>query len=205
MEDEARMTPEESLSLIRQQEAATIHRLVPNPLFTYTPWGVSWLVGYGLFFLSYGLDGTPILPIPWGWALAVLLALQLLAFGVMFYGMTRSSLRVKGRSARKSAMFGMAWGISYPTAMAAASRFGPLLPPAEIGLFYTCLTLVLVAVLYMAGSAVWGDQRMFFLGAWTAVVVSVGAIAGPGIAWLLFSLLLGGAFITIGVLGRHRP
>ena len=56
-DDAAPVSAAESLRLIEAQRAATERSLTPDPRLIYWPWGVAWLVGFGLLFLRYGPDG----------------------------------------------------------------------------------------------------------------------------------------------------
>ncbi|MEK8108528.1 hypothetical protein NKG94_33475 [Micromonospora sp. M12] len=42
-----------ALRLIEDQRSATVRRLDPDARLLYWPWGVAWLVGFGLFFLRF--------------------------------------------------------------------------------------------------------------------------------------------------------
>ncbi|WP_084958549.1 hypothetical protein [Thermoactinospora rubra] len=204
MDEDQTPSPEETLRIIERQEAATFRQLVPNPLVVYTPWGLAWIVGFVTYFLATGLDGTPIVTIPWQVCFAVLMGAQVLAGVVMGAGLSRSSLQIKGRSSQQGMMYGFAWFVGMVAMGAIGSHFVTRLPDSEIPLLFTTVSLLVVGVLYMAGAAVWTDWRMFLLGAWTAIVDGVAATVGGGLAYLMIAVLVGGAFTAVGIVYRHR-
>ncbi|SEM36353.1 hypothetical protein [Nonomuraea pusilla] len=204
VDDDAVPGPEETLRLIEEQRAATVRRLKGDPLLFYAPWGTAWLIGFTAFFLHYGLDGRPYAPISQGQALAVLMAAQIVAGGVAALGIVRASRLTRGESTAKGAMFGYAWCAGMLLMGIIASRMSPQLPPAEATLIWAGMSMLVVAVLYMAGGAIWLDWRMFFAGVWVAAVNALGVLLGIGWHALLTAVLLGGGFIVMSLWLRRR-
>ncbi|WP_431900113.1 hypothetical protein [Nonomuraea sp. bgisy101] len=201
--DDEDLSPAEMMRLIEEQGAAAARRLQPDPLFLYAPWGLAWLVGFGTFFLSYGLDGRPIAPITWQLALAVLMGAQLLA-GAFLFWTARSAVKIRGGTAERGMMYGYAWFVGMLSMGLILSHFAPIFPRDQIGLLYASVSLLVVSILYMAGGAVWHEWPMFFLGVWIAAVNTAGATLGPGWHSLLISLLVGGGFFVMGIVLRRR-
>jgi hypothetical protein len=196
--------PEDTLRLMEEQRTATVRALRGDPLLFYGPWGVALLLGFGAFFLHYGLDGVPYAPISRTQALSVLMCGLLAAGGVAAFGIIRMAGAIRGETSAKGAMFGYAWFIGMALMVVIASRFSPMLPSAESGLLWAGASLTLVAVLYMAGGAVYSDWSMFFIGVWIAAVNALGVILGSGWHALLAAVLLGGGQIAIALWLRRR-
>jgi hypothetical protein len=198
-------SPEETLRLIEEQQAATVRRLRGNPLLLYVPWGIAWLIGFTCFFLHYGLDGVPYAPISQPQALTVLMITQMLAGAAAAYEITRMSSGVRGAISAKGAMYGYSWFAGMAVMTVTAIRFSPMLPIAEAGLLWAATSLLVVGVLYMTGGAIYMDWRMFFIGVWVHAVNATGVLLGPGWHALLTALLLGGGMIVAGLWwGRRR-
>lgn len=193
------MSPEETLRLIEQQQAETVKHLKGDPLLLYLPWGVAWLLGFTAFFLHYGLDGVPYAPISQGQALAVLMASQIVAGSLAGYGIVKMQGSTRGMLAAKGAMYGYTWFVGMVLMSVIAVRMSPMLPPAESGLLWGGVSMLVVALLYMAGGAIWMARQMFFLGVWIAAVTAAGVILGPGWHALLTAVLLGAGLIVMGV------
>ncbi|GII00286.1 hypothetical protein [Planobispora takensis] len=202
--DEQALSPEEMLRLIEQQETATVSRLAPNPVPHYLAWGVAWFVGFGAFFLRDGLSGTPYLAIPLGVTLALLFGLMALAMVVSAMTMWQLGSPVRGASQQRGTMYGFSWAFGFLAMWMIGVRFGPSLPIPEQGLLWSSLSMMVVAVLYMAGGAVWLVRPMFVLGAGVAVLNAVGTAAGPGWHALLMSVGAGGGSIIAGFVLRRR-
>ncbi|MEU4577382.1 hypothetical protein ACBI99_22935 [Nonomuraea sp. ATR24] len=192
-------SPEETLRVIEQQRAATARALQPNPLRMYVPWGVAWLVGFTAFFLHYGLHGESYAPIGQMQALTVLMVAQIVAGSVAAYEIVRMSGHTRGDNQARGTMYGYTWFAGMVLMILIAMRVSPLLPPELSGLLWAGGMLTVVAILYMAGGALWLQWPMFFLGVWIAAVNGVGVLVGAGWHALLTAVLLGGGQIAVGL------
>lgn len=201
---ERESSPEETLRLIERQRAVAVKALAGDPLLLYTPWGVAWLLGFGAFFLHYGLDGVSYAPISWQLALGVLMAGQLVAGAFVATGLVRLSSAVRGESTARGMMYGYAWFVGMVLMTVINIKFSQLLPMEERGLLWSGVSLMVVAVLYMAGGALYTQWPMFFMGVWIAAVDGLGVILGPGWHALLTAVLLGGGQIVTGIRLRRR-
>ncbi|MEO3748508.1 transporter [Plantactinospora sp. B5E13] len=195
-----------ALRLIVEQQAEAARRLRPNMLFYYWPWGLAWLIGFGLFFLRFGPDNRVFVALP-GWLpLATLLALLVVASLVSGLGSARTYGQVSGDSNRRGAWYGLSWGLGFATLTVVLSRISPHLPDDLGTLLWAGATVGLTGALHMAGGAVWLDRNLFTLGAWISVINIVGIIAGPGWHALVIAIGGGGGMLLVGaIVERRRP
>jgi hypothetical protein len=199
-DDEGPLSPEETLRLIEEQQARTSSRLGGDPLMMYASWGVAWLVGFGALFVHYAYGS-----ITQNMALAVLYPLMILAMAISSFAQRKGAAgQVRGEAAERGMMYGFAWAFGFACTIALGIRLSLLLPPDESGLLWGVTSMTIVAVLYMAGGAIWRRPMMFFLGAGVAVLNTIGAVAGPGVHALLMSVGAGGGFLAFGVVQRWR-
>ncbi|MFC4008743.1 hypothetical protein ACFOY2_16040 [Nonomuraea purpurea] len=198
-DDDRAASPEEMLRVIEEQSVATVKSLKGDPLLLYVPWGVSWFLGFTAFFLHYGLDGRPYAPISQMQALAVLMSCQLVAGALAAFGIVRMNRLIRGDTSARGAMFGYAWFAGMLVMAVICVRLSTILPPDESGLMWAGVSLLVVAVLHMAGGAIWLNWPMFFTGAWAAAVNALGVLLGPGWHALLTATLLGGGFVAAGL------
>ncbi|MFF4614903.1 hypothetical protein [Nonomuraea jabiensis] len=203
-DDDQVTSPEEMLRVIEEQRAATARWLHGDPLLLYAPWGIAWLLGFTAFFLHYGLDGRPYAPISQMQALAVLMGAQIVAGAVAAFGIVRMNKGIRGDLTARGTMYGYAWFAGMMLVVVIATRVSDLLPPDESGLVWGGASLMVVAVMHMAGGAIWLNWPMFFIGAWVAGVDAVGVLLGAGWHALLTAVLLGGGFIVAGLWLRRR-
>ena len=208
-EDLPPATPAESLRLIREQRAKTARSLTPDPRLVYWPWSVSWLVGFGAFFLRYGSDGDGLVAMPDWVPMVTLFTLMTLALVIMTIELRRAARQVAGESSTKGAMYGIAWMVAFASLGVTGGYLSDYLPPAQVGLFWSASSIGIVAVLYIAGAAIYPDRTMFALGCWLAIVNIAGVVAGPGWHALIISLAGGGGGLVLGFvawlrLARHR-
>ena len=179
-EDAAPPSPAASLQLIDEQKRAARRRLDIDPALMLVPWGVAWLVGYGLFFLRFGPDERVFVSMPEWLPLTVLLGLLCLAGAISGVAGVRAQHGVAGESAERGTMYGLSWMVGFSTFVVLASRFDDLLPDRDAGLLWASLPVLVTAILYMSGGAVWRDRYQFGLGVWLSVANVAGLLAGPG-------------------------
>ncbi|GAA3223286.1 transporter [Dactylosporangium siamense] len=192
-------SPAESLALIRQEQAAVADTVAINPLAYYLPWGVAWLIGYGLLFLRYGPGGRIFVPLPDWLPLVTLFALMVLAMTSTMVVSARRGRGVQGRSSWQGTAYGLAWFLAFAGVGSTTGRFVRYLPADEQGLLWACVSVGTVAVMYLAGSAIWLSRDMFVLGAWLTVINIAGVALGPGWHSLLISAGGGGGLIALGL------
>ncbi|AGZ38599.1 hypothetical protein [Actinoplanes friuliensis] len=196
--------PAESLRLIESQRALTERRLTPDPRLLLWPWGVAWLIGFGVFFLRFGPDGRIFVDMPSFVPLTVLLGLITLAGIVTGVVGARAGRQVSGPSSRQGAMYGITWSVAFIGMAVLFSKVSNLLPEPEANLLWAGAMVALTGALHMAGGAVWNDRSLFILGASISFVNVVGVIIGPGWHALIVSVLGGGGMLLAGLLSWLR-
>jgi hypothetical protein len=190
-DDSAPLTAADSLRLIQQQRDATERSLSPDARLLYWPWGIAWFVGFGLLFLRHGPNGRVYWDIP-GWVpLTTLFVLMAVAFVISGVAGARAGRAVSGDSSIKGLMYGNAWFMGFAGVGVILGKISPLLPEAERGLIWAAASVGLVAVMYMAGAAIWRSWDQFFLGVIIGVSNIVGVLVGPGWHSLIISLAAG--------------
>ncbi|MFC4585892.1 hypothetical protein [Sphaerisporangium corydalis] len=203
-EDDRALSPEETLRLIATQRAETARFLGGDPLLFYGTWGVAWVIGFGAYFLHYGLSGRAYAPISGGQALMILLVALALALAVTMYAGIRQGTQVRGPSQARGTMYGLTWFFAFFAQGVIGGHFSGMLPPAQAGLLWSCLSILVVSILFMAGAAVWNQPLMFLIGVWISAMNMIGVAAGPGWHALLVAAGVGGGFIVIGLVLRLR-
>lgn len=199
MDDQDALSPAESLRLIEQQRAAAQRQLSEHPMTFYGPWGFAWFVGFGVMFLRFGPDGRIFVNMP-EWLPTLLLFILLAAAAVVSgYMSSRAYRHIRGQSPVQGAMYGAAWGIAFVTMGLTLNRFAKLLPQGEHILIWGTISVLLAAVLFVAGAAIWRERVLFGLGIWLALINVIGTAAGPGWHSLIISLLGGGAMLAAGI------
>ncbi|WP_117209342.1 transporter [Allorhizocola rhizosphaerae] len=204
-EDPPPPSPAESLRMIAEQREAAERQLSPDPLVYHGPWGVAWLVGFGVMFLRHGPGGTVLVAMPAWLPLAVLFTLLIGAAIVSGVLAGRTSRHVRGRSSVQGAMYGFSWFVSFAGMGLTLQRFDDGLSPPNVGLLWATVAVGLTGALHMAGGAVWQDRLLFGLGVWLTLVNVVGTALGPGWHSLVISLAGGAVMLLLGLVLRRRP
>lgn len=200
--------PATALRMIAEQQAEATRRLTPNMLLYYWPWGLAWLIGFGLFFLRFGPDGRVLVALPAWLPLATLLGLLAAAALVTGSASVRLGGQVAGDSHRRGVWYGISWGLSFATVTAALSRVSDHLPDDLGTLLWGGVMVGLTGALHMAGGAVWLDRNLFGLGVWISVTNVVGVVSGPGWHALVIAIAGGGGMLAAGGViefRRRRP
>ncbi|MGC4745283.1 transporter [Micromonospora sp. DT201] len=207
MDPDDDLPPEDAaaaLRLIEDQRSATVRRLDPDARLVYWPWGVAWLVGFGLFFLRFSPDDRELLRLPSWLPLTVLYALLLVAAIVQTTAGARAYGQVTGASARRGHWYLWAWGLGSVSVYAGLGRVSEHLPHDLAALLWSATAVGLTGALHMAGGAIWLDRDLFRLGIWISVLNVVGVIAGPGWHALVVSVAGGGGILVAGAIARRR-
>ena len=171
-------SPEETLRLIEAARAAAQRDMQPDPRLTYMPWGVAWLVGFGLLFLRFGPGGRVLVEMPNWVPLVVLYVLLTGAFVLSALSGIRAARHVRGVSSVQGLRYGLSWAAGFAGVVVIASRYSARLPDPEVVLLWSGLSLAVVGLLYIAGAAIWQARDMFVLGLWITLVNIGGFLAG---------------------------
>ncbi|MET7875828.1 transporter [Micromonospora profundi] len=193
-----------ALRLIREQQAVTARRLEPDARLVYWPWGVAWLIGFGLFFLRFAPDGRVLVRLPDWLPLTVLFVLLAVAAAVQAVAGARAYGQVSGDSAMRGRWYGIAWALGSVSVYAAVGRISEHLPADQASLLWSATAVGLTGALHMAGGAIWLDRDLFRLGAWISVINVVGTIAGPSWHALVIAVAGGGGILAAGAVARRR-
>jgi hypothetical protein len=196
--------PAESLRLIERERANLERSLTPDPRLMLWPWGLAWLIGFGVIFLRYGPGGRVYVDLP-DWLPLVVLAVLLIAAGVTTGVVgTRSSRMTAGPSSRQGLMFGLTWSVAFTGMSILFSQFNSVLSDEQTSLLWAGGSVALTGALHMAGGAIFNDRVMFVLGLWTSVVNVIGIVAGTGWHSLIVAIAGGGGMIVAGLIGGRR-
>jgi hypothetical protein len=201
--------PAATLRLIREQQAEAARRLNPDLRLYYWPWGIAWLLGFGLLFLRYGPHGRVFVDLPAWLPLTTLFVLLVTAGVVTGIAGAKAYGQITGDSSRRGRWYGFAWFLGYATMSVTLSRVSDSLPEDLAGLLWAASAVGLTGALHLAGGAIWLDRNLFVLGVWVTVINIAGVLAGPGWHALVISVAGGGGMLVAGTLvwlrTRDRP
>ncbi|MET7708809.1 transporter [Micromonospora sp. NPDC005413] len=193
-----------ALRLIRDQQADTALRLEPDARLVYWPWGVAWLVGFGLLFLRFSPDDRVLIRLPDWLPLTTLFVLLVAAAAVQAVAGARAYGQVTGDSARRGLWYACAWALGSASVYTALGRVSDHLPHDLAGLLWSATAVGLTGALHMAGGAIWLDRDLFRLGVWISLINLAGVFAGPGWHALVVAVAGGGGILVAGTVARLR-
>ena len=190
------LTPAEGLALVRQQTARVREGTDVRVELLYGAWGVAWLVGFAALWAA-GSAGAPVRPST-PVAGSVLGLLMVAAVVVTVAHTVRQTRGVVSPDALRGALYGWTWFVSFAALTAVLITLGRQgVDPDLLDVLWPACSCLLVAALYMMGSAVWRDPHMFALGAWFAVCVVAGVVVGTPGMFAVMSLAGGGGFLVL--------
>jgi hypothetical protein len=202
MSEEA-MDVRTAADLMRQTQERTRNALEVRFPPVYAAWGVAWLGGLGAMWLSVR-DQQPYHG-PSGLSSAVLGVLSCLAVTVTMTVVIRATRGVGGVSPLQGRMYGVAWLLGFSAVFVidgALASHGA--SHAVQGIAFATAPVVVTALIYLVGAAVWLDISMFILGAWLAVVSAVAAWTGPVGVLGIEAVAGGGGFLLAAALVLRR-
>jgi hypothetical protein len=193
-------TAAESLRLIQTERAATERSLRPDPRLIYLPWGIAYLVGFGLLYLRFGPDDKVTVNMPNWLPLTTLYSLMLVAFILSGVTGARAGRAVSGDSSVMGFRYGMTWLMGFAGMDVLLAKITNYLPGPQAGMVWAAASIGIVGTMYMAGGAVWRSRELFLLGTWIGLTNIAGVVAGPGWHSLIVAVTCGGGLIIAGAL-----
>jgi len=195
MPEDHALDPRVAAALIEQARDHARSELAIRQPRLYAAWGVAWLAGLGLMWLS--VRGQHPYRGPAGWSVAVLAVLIVAAVAVTMITTTWATRGIGGASARQGIMYGLCW----PAGFAALFIFEGALSHAGAGATVMGIAgaagpLLVTGLIYVAAAAIWLDRTMFALGGWLLAVAAAAGWAGPVGALAVGALAGGGGFLA---------
>jgi hypothetical protein len=182
----------------RAQRELTINRSA-----IFAAWGLVYLLGYGVVWLS--VRGQRLYHAPAGWALALLVVLAAMALAFTAAVTDRATSGVGGLSVMKRRIYSLALaaGLLGVIIMQVALRHNGA-GQGVIGVFTASSPLLVAGVILVAGTAAWLNWYMFGLGIWLIAVAACSGFAGPAGAWAVDALAVGVPLLLMAVIPLAR-
>jgi hypothetical protein len=182
--------------LLAASTRAARRALEPRLWRLYAGWAAAWFLGFGAMWLSvhgqHPYRGPTTLPT------LVLALLLILAAMVTVRVIGQATRGVTGRTRAQARLFGLAWFVGYAAVFAIQAALAHQGADARmLGVLGAAGPMLVTALVYLAGSAIWPDPSMCVIGSWVAGVAVVGAWTGPVGVLLAGSLLGGGGFAVM--------
>lgn len=191
--------PRAAFASITATEDRTRKSIGPNVATLYFVWAAAYLLGYGL--LQCSTAGW--IPLSFTTALLIGAAILLAAIAFSAWAGIRSGQQVRGDSRFAGMAYGMSWMAGFATLAVFSIAINTLLPDAErvtTGWLINAAAIMIVAIMYMAGAAIFQDKPMFVLGSCFTVVNIAGLLAGPTLFMVIFAVAGPLLLCTAGVL-----
>jgi hypothetical protein len=185
---------EESRRLIAESQDRVRTRTEPDGRLLFGTWGVAWGVGFLVLWLSSRSTGGS----PDGFAFSIFFVAIAAAVALSIVHTVRRTGGTRGPNARAGALWGSGWGVGfavYPLIVGGVAEAGA--SDEVIGLVANALSCVIVGLMYIGGSACFGDTRMFVLGLWILLIGGAATLAGMPATYLVMCVAGGGGFLVM--------
>lgn len=187
--------PAETLRAIRDQTDRARQATEPDGRLLFGAWGIAWLVGYLAMWSGAQETGAPA---TWsGWVLAGCI-LGAMAFTIVHT--TTRTVGLRGASSRAGARYGWTWFLgftAYGVVLGAMGDAGA--SPAVVATAANGFACLIVGLMYIAGSLLFCENRMYVVGTWMLVTGAAAAFAGMPHTYLVMALAGGGGFLVMVV------
>jgi hypothetical protein len=193
--EDTSMDPAAAAAIISEAGDRARDRLQPGHRVTFAVWGLLFIIGYGLIWLT--VRGQQ----PFhGFAPATFAAGSLIALVATLATVeqARSETGVRGLSAIRRRAFLLSTLLGYAamfTLEGALARAGASRPALD--LFSAAAPILIIGLLYLARSVTVPDWPVAGLGLWLVIVAAVSGYAGPRAVWAIDALAVGLAFLLV--------
>ena len=200
------LDPRAALETISEQQAALRRRALIRSSPLLAAWGLAWLIGYGAGWLCIRPDYTMPTP-PWVVYFGCLAAAG--AYTCTY--IVRRARGMRGSSNRAGVRYGIAWAGGFILGLVVMGRAGTFLaalgtPQAEeMGMILSnAVPCLIVGILFVAGSAIWDEPVMAWVGGWLLAVTGVATLVGGTALWAIMSLAGGGGLLVAAAVDLLR-
>ncbi len=195
-------TLSEMLDIAQQDGPRLARATVPDDRVIYAVWGMAWLVGFVALWLTRGDDPRVDAAAAADVAFPMLIVAAIVVNAVHIARRVRG---VRGASATMGQRYMAVWFVGFATyglLLAGLDRAGA--DGDLLDLVSPLLACFIVALLYVAGAAVWDDGLQFWVGVWIAACVGAAALVGAPDHHLVLGIGGGGALLAGAVLAHRR-
>ncbi|MGI8418301.1 MAG: hypothetical protein ACR2P2_19315 [Nakamurella sp.] len=202
--DDDRLDPRAAAALMAQTTDHTRRSLDVSRPRLYVAWGVAWLAGLGVMWLS--VRGQHPYRGPAGYSAALLGILIIAALAVTMEVVLRATKGGQGHSEVQGRMYGLSWAVGFAAFFVTDGAVAHYGASAQVlGILGAAGPLLITSLMYVLGAALWLDWSMFAMGCWLAMVTAVGAWTGPVAVLAIEAFAGGGGFLLMACyLGYRR-
>ena len=179
------------------------HQLQIRYPVLFATWGLMYLLGYGLVWLSVCGQHPYQGPTPAALLALTLIVAAAIAITVVLVG--RAVSGIGGSSALQRRVYvlaSLAGFIGLLTLEAGLDHAGA--SRAVLGVYGAAAPILLTGLIYAVTSAIWQDWTVFGLGLWLIAVAAGSGFAGPVTVWAVDALAAGVAFLALAVIRFSR-
>jgi hypothetical protein len=198
-----RLDVHEAAAILADAREHALRELRASYPLLFAVWGLFFLIGYGVLWLSVRGQHPYTGPTP---VALLVLTLLLAAAGVTtVISAGRAFTGVGGASTAQRRVHGLALAVglvgvfTLEGALAHAHASDSLL-----GVYGAVAPMLMAGVVYAASPAVWQDWQTRTLGAWLVLVAAGSAYAGPVAVWGVVGLGAAVGFWVMAAVGRRR-
>jgi hypothetical protein len=196
------MSVQEAAAIVQDARASARRELVISAPVVYTAWGLVWLIGYGVMWLS--VRGQHPYLGPSGASIAVVFVLAAFAVAAVLAIGHRAAAGIDGRSVRYRRIILATWAIGYLILLLVQAAISGSVSTRALAFVGLAGPVLLAGLTYILASILGRDRPAFALGAWLVIVGASCAWQAPAAILATCALAGGGAFLLLAVIETRR-
>lgn len=196
--DDVPLAPEQMLALAEGQQRQVAARTAAFVPWILAAWGIAWLVGFAVLWVDATQHPDDVMP---STAAGVTFAALLVAAGILstVFG-ARSGRGLRGT--KQSAFTGIVYGNTWWLGSIAIFVLGQALllhgmSQDLLVVFYPSAFIFFSGIMYLTAGVIWNAAPTLVLGVWSVVISAVGAMLQHPLAYLVYAIAGGGAFVVV--------
>ncbi len=192
------MSVQEAAAIVQDARARARRELVISAPLVYLAWGLVWLIGYGVMWLS--VRGQHPYRQPSGASIAAVFILAGFAVAAVLAVAHRAAAGIDGQSVRYRRIILATWATGYLILLLVEAAINGSVSTRTLAFVSLAGPLVLAGLTYILAAALGRDRPAFALGVWLVIVGASCAWQAPAAILATCALAGGGAFLLLAAI-----
>jgi hypothetical protein len=192
------MSVQEAAAVVQDARTRARRQLVINAPVVYAAWGLVWLIGYGVMWLS--VRGQHPYTGPSGVSIAAVFVLAAFAGATVLAVASKAAAGIDGRSVRYRRIILATWAIGYLILLLVQAAISGSVSARTFAFVAFAGPVLLAGLTYILASALGQNRPALAFGAWLVIVAAACAWLAPAAILAACALAGGGAFLLMAAI-----
>lgn len=192
------MSVQEASAVVQEARARARRQLVISAPLVYTAWGLVWLIGYGVMWLS--VHSQHPYRGPSGASVAAVFVLAAFAVATVLVIVHKAAAGIDGQSVRYRRIILPSYAIGYLILLLVQAAINGSVSTRTLAFVALAGPLLLAGLTYILASALGRNRPALVLGGWLVIASASCAGQAPATILAICALAGGGAFLLTAVI-----